>query len=259
MSLLGSIVSNYRTSVLYDFSLVVKANIFILKVVEKDVTDLFTKGPFGWSVKEALPLQLNPTSIKRNRGSQMKSADDSKKGLRSFDGPAVTTPDNYVLLFPDRAQKAEDLELDLTFDIYDEYNMRTMNGTIPLDISLADPDVVIIEHLFLYANTNNYWALFKWGPLVYFGKIRRVNFEYTTFSAYGEPLKGKGSLSIEKQSLGTDDDGTELEPGLRTLGAVPWAEITGYTKAQTALVVGMRIAEEAAALTVPTILRTIGN
>jgi hypothetical protein len=224
------ITVSYRQSVLNDFSAVVKAVVFILHA--SPGTGI---GPqFSYAVKEILPLQINPSGITHIRSSR-----------RSLDIPIKPLGGQKGVEWKGRRSHDEDddLEIDLIFDIYDEYQALTMHGTAPISLSLADEGTVIIQKLFKYANNGSYHAFFNWGDMAQLGPIRSVSMEYKCFSPYGEPLKGSGKLVISKQ----------LEPS--EVGTIASKIISAYMKASTVLTVAEKVAEQAAILALPNLLR----
>ncbi|MDR1240695.1 MAG: hypothetical protein LBK29_02320 [Oscillospiraceae bacterium] len=232
-----SVLTKYRTSVMYDFSSVVKAVIFIVRA-RPGISPIH---PYDYDAEEALPVQVNPQKLKRNRAEQ-KAID---LPLPPVDPKSVS----YALVGGGK-NKEEELTLDLEFDIYDEYNARTRNGAAPFafsrtpldfSLSLANENFVIIEKLFQYSNTQDYFALFRWGDIEFFGSITSVDCEYSCFSPYGEPLKAKVGVTIRHQSLGKSD-GIEKSPGPDIFPLV-WAGIEAYSSTEKKVTTAAKIAD----------------
>ncbi|MDR1364180.1 MAG: hypothetical protein LBJ32_00900 [Oscillospiraceae bacterium] len=217
-----SLTTKYRTSVLNDFSVVTKAVIFIFRVLPAGEFSI-SQESYSYQAVEALPVQINPSEFERHRA--------VKKSM-DLPLPPVVEGQRYELK-GGGAQKPDDsLVLNLIFDIYDEHDARTMHGMSPESFSLADENIVIIEKLFQYSNTQSYFALFKWGNMNFFGPIVNVTCNYKCFSSKGEPLKAVVDVTIRKQSLGETSKGIEREPNESTLGT-SWLQVEGYQFAES--------------------------
>ena len=190
---MGILSSKYRTYVLNDFSSVKKAVFFILK---------FIGGAAGkYTVKECLPVQINPHSIKQEMG--------FSDGFE-YDGCLLKVPDTSK-------DSGNILSVELEYSLYDEYNVATMGGMQPPSsdsISLYNPKAVTLEKLKSYAGKlfdddgAKLRALFLWGDIEWFGALSSVDVEYTSFSRWGEPLSAKVDVKVQKEYLrdGDDDD-----------------------------------------------------
>ena len=183
---------NYRTSVLYDYSIVSKATFYHFTHSSPNGKDVFTH-------KSTLPVQINPNELYLIQGvtktyKLQNSVTTSTSGLipnEHFDGGEVPK-----------------LDVPLKYDIYDEYNVATMDGAIPsTKLTLAgEESIVTIQKLCDIANGNviqpgssdNNFVLFKWGPLEFFGTLKQIEFRYTKFSRWGEPLAGDGTATISE-------------------------------------------------------------
>ena len=189
---MGILSSKYRTYVLNDFSSVKKAVFFILKF----------DANFGhYKVKECLPVQINPHSIKQGAG--FSGGFECTEGLLQL--PKKKDKDN---------EPPETLELSLEYNIYDEYNVATMGGMQPPSsdsISLSNPKAVTLEKLKSYAGKlcdddgAKLRTLFLWGDIEWFGAISSVDVEYTSFSRWGEPLSAKVDVKVQKEYLDNDN------------------------------------------------------
>lgn len=234
----------YRQSVLNDFSIVSKAKFYIVKQEEKEEMGVKIK---VHTCEKILPVQINPHNISRNsrkvfgRGKSLAEKLEKGQGISSHDDDSDT------------------LDLELIYDMYDEYMVRTCDGLVTgisglvdkddfKDISLKDKEATSLEELMKYAcgednyNSSNYFVLFKWGSLEYFGKITSLSCRYDVFSRWGEPLKANVSVTITQE---TDDKNKPITvENLDTAGAI----IGTTEKAEMAL--------NAIALGVSTVLRS---
>ena len=205
----------YRQSVLNDFSIVSKAKFYIVKQEE-------TLGKKVHTCEKILPVQINPHNISRNsrkifgRGKSLAEKLEKGQGISSRDDDSDT------------------LDLELIYDMYDEYMVGTCDGLTAgvaglanknnfTDISLKDDKVTSLEELIKYAScegdysSSNYFVLFKWGSLEYFGKITSLSCRYDVFSRWGEPLKANVSITITQET--DDDNKTITAERLGTAGA----------------------------------------
>lgn len=157
--------SDYRDHTLYDFSNVVKAKLFVFELEENE------------SVKECvdiLPFQINPSSYRR-----------ISDGIHSRDPEQIDI--NGIDVLSTSSQDYDNTAIgirDLSFNIFDEYMARTMNGTLPIPININE--ITIIDKLFEYAK-RKYVVVFQWADK-YVLRIKRVECTYKSFSKYGEPL-----------------------------------------------------------------------
>lgn len=187
----------HRNSLVYDFSSTNRAKINVFKYIGVNV------GSNKFEFIVTLPLQLNPTTYKKT-GTSSSKIDIQYAMKNGVGGPRP---------------ESNSITLDLYFDIVDEYKIRTMNGTIPLDINLDE--VTIISDLFRYQG-GGYRVLFKWGPLNYLSWISSVTCDYESFSPYGQPLSAKVTLDLQKHVLpGISDYNKEIDLST-TLGASTW-------------------------------------
>ena len=184
MSLINT---KYRTSVVNDFSTVSKATIYMFKKNN-------TLGPLEkFSIIDVLPVQINPNSLIFNHSIRPQTID----GLFGELGEKVTTAFS--------SDENASLRFALIYDIYDEYNIRTMNGItaggLLESFSLENKDVTTLPKLKEYCGRNDAYALFRWGEMRYFGLISEISCEYETFSMWGEPLKCRADVVLTKQQL----------------------------------------------------------
>lgn len=178
-------MSNYRTGVLNDFSIVSKAKFYILE----------SSSFGGYKVKETLPVQINPTEFEHNHSSKF------------IQSRITTSKENKSILPTIEERKPGDIDIPLKFDIYDEYNVRTLNGMDALtsDISLMNEKFTILPKLIEYWGDKNAFVLFKWGLIQYFGIIGNVDCTYTAFSRWGEPLKCDARVKIQEIGINLYD------------------------------------------------------
>lgn len=228
---LGIMGSDYRTSVLYDFSIVKKAVFHIFKVTNekansmsslgsRGVDGLFnSSGGFQFSRKfvymETLPVQINPSDIRMNYGAALPDYARVKSGLDvalpdSSDGSIVP------LVGKDIATAPATLEIDLDYDIYDDYEIATCGGVMHASsakqpLSLLSGDCVSLRKLCEYSCQKGYYALFEWGDIRFFGIIDNVNTQYNAFSPKGTPLKAHANVNMSEQILSTKN-GLKVDP-----------------------------------------------
>ncbi len=200
---------SYCTSVLNDFSFVQKAYFY---VYEKD-------GPYAsanehqcsicFAYKEFFPVQINPKSLTLNYGS------DKLPGVSaSIEQQDEGTSGGFPIISPRNRYSTGSLQISLDYNIYDEYNARTMNGSIPgtgNSISLHAGNHTSLEELRNLAGTNRY-VLFKWGEIQYFGALHSVDITYDAFSPWGEPLAASATIDIAHQPLAYNGSGIEIDP-----------------------------------------------
>lgn len=225
----GILGSSYRTSVLYDFTIVTKAVFHIFEITDKTVSitavnqfnsQLKEKGAssffnasggfqFAKTFKhiEALPVQINPSDIRMNYGAALPDYARVQSGADS------TLPDSsdgsiVPLVGKDMATSPATLEIDLDYDIYDDYEAATTGGVIHASsslqpLSLLSGDCVSLRKLCEYSCKKGCYALFEWGDIRFFGIIDNVNTQYNAFSAKGTPLKAHANVNMSEQILST--------------------------------------------------------
>lgn len=175
------LTSKYRTGVVNDFSIVTKAVFYTMdKKSDKFILD------------KALPVQINPNSI----------TDDIEVSNNSI-WNLLTSSDS------EKNNEKRTVQLTLIYDIYDEYNIRTMDGLLASsgkgnlifsDLSLENKNITTLPEIKELAGNQDKYVLFKWGQIKYFGHIGRVNCTYTAFSRWGEPLKCNADVYIDYTS-----------------------------------------------------------
>lgn len=183
-------MEKYRKYVWYDYSIVEKARIQIIGS-KRTIGSCSPGKENELFLVDELPVQINPsefscsyhtspfTIINRLNGDE-KAAKQSV--LHSF-GEYDRSPYNIPLIF----------------DIYDEYNARSMNGSMNKDFSLMDEKATSLPKLIKYVEEGRYYARFLWGDMEKFGLLSAVDMRYTAFSAWGQPLKAEGTLEIIEQ------------------------------------------------------------
>lgn len=189
----------YRNSLLYDFSSVVRARIYVFKY-ENTVPPTF-------KLIDNLPVQINPEEYDRRKSNGYK--------------------EDWHEIAKGKLPSGDSMEFTLKFNIVDEYKLVTRDGLYPIPLNLDE--VTIISKLFKYKNSE-YVALFKWGPLAYLSTITKVTCKYESFSPYGEPLSANVNLELakfKKHILADDEDVVD------TLGTANWAIIKGTDVAET--------------------------
>lgn len=201
----------YRTHVLYDFSIVSKAKFYVF---EED-TSIFGKGinykRADGEFKDPLPVQINPDEFDVTYGSTVKSIGPIENSILN---DRKDLPGGIPLIKPQEPADTEEVEINLKYDIYDEYNVRTMDGVDPLsDFSLESETHTSLKRLGKIASSGGrYYVLFVWGNIEHFGLISSVNVKYTAFSRWGHPLKADVTVKIVEQPLGYDKYGAQEKP-----------------------------------------------
>ena len=216
----------YRNSLLYDFSSVVRARIYVFSYnfLIDDASGRFT-------LVDNLPVQINPEEYDRRKSNGYKmDLQDAKNG---------------------KLPSGDTMEFTLKFNIVDEYKLVTRDGLYPIPLNLDE--VTIISKLFEYKNSE-YVVLFKWGPLAYLSNIDEVSCKYDSFSPYGEPLSAIVTVKFAKfkEQLVADVDDEDV---IDTLGTANWAIIKGTDVAET--VSGVVKSADAYSETLPNIARRI--
>ncbi len=259
---LGITKSRYRTSVLYDFSVVTKATFHIFRLTNKgvsvsDVGGVLAKvggqkgpsaffnamGGFQFARQfeyiEALPVQINPSDIRMNSGAALPDYARVKSGRdnplpESFDGSNVHLVRKEVSTTP------ATLEIDLDYDIYDDYMVATADGAAHISyvkqpLSLLSGDCVSLRKLCEYSCQKDYYALFQWGDIRFFGIIDNVNTQYNAFSSRGTPLKAHANVNMSEQILSTSNGlkNDPLESGC--IDAIGIGSIKSYQTVREAL------------------------
>ena len=194
----------YRNSLLYDFSSVVRARIYVFSY-----NSLIDDASGRFTLVDNLPVQINPEEYDRRKSNGYKmDLQDAKNG---------------------KLPSGDTMEFTLKFNIVDEYKLVTRDGLYPIPLNLDE--VTIISKLFKYKNSE-YVVLFKWGPLAYLSTIVEVSCKYDSFSPYGEPLSAIVTVKFAKfkEQLVADVDDEDV---IDTLGTANWAMIKGTNVAET--------------------------
>lgn len=207
---------DYRTSVLNDFSCVRKAFFQVYqasghKTFPGKTSDRILN--VGFDPIEIFPVQINPNSISLDYY-------DSNKLSKATDASIYAGgPASIPLRYDNRGDiNPGSVDLTLRYDIYDEYNARTMNGSIPEnEISLHSDSnnspITSLQKLRQYAgNTGRYFVLFTWGEIHVFGLLSSLDITYESFSRWGNPLSATTRVTINRQPLAYDSDGIEQDP-----------------------------------------------
>lgn len=170
---LASLVKNYRTYTLYDFSTTLKLKIFVFTAEEVS--------SFAPRYKVALPAQINPENIE----------------CHTYKKSALSVINVLDASKPEDVDKTR-INMSFTFNLVDEYEARTMNGKLPIDFNIDD--MTIIGALRMYANSN-YISVLKWGPLEEVVRITKVECKYDSYSPYGEALSATADVTFETTNL----------------------------------------------------------
>ncbi len=183
--------SNYRTGVVSDFSIVSKAVFYIFRETNKFYAASTEKLEFV----AALPVQINPDELKEDFTKKTSKFQDLAAGANRSSEINISIQNNK-----------DKISIELHYDIYDEYNIRTMDGLISTpdggdnffsDISLKNEKLTSLPKLIAYSRDTSVRTLFKWGTMQYFGSFEDLNCRYKAFSRWGEPLKCDVTVMLE--------------------------------------------------------------
>lgn len=202
----------FCTNVLNDFSFVKKA-LFQVYFREGQVDTQGGKR-FEWSFKmrEQFPVQINPSDIDIEFGKSVRTHDKGRKEMTTLGG---SVPLTTIL---DEKYEPGTTTINLTYNIYDDYNARTANGALvenSVSLQSQDPDdesYTSLSKLKQYAGRTGYYVLFRWGEIHIFGILSDVSVKYTVFSPWGQPLVGDATVTIKQQPLAFSNDDVEVDP-----------------------------------------------
>ena len=200
-----------RTSVLYDFSAVLKARFYVYSVENNGTF----KDP---NPEEVLFVQVNPSTL-------------SVASDRSLRISKPMPSDNHAAsIFPskDKNYGINDMTIKLKYDLYDDFNVGTMEGMlsqVETDRHLMSTTATSMERLVQLGRMQEKGVLFKWGPTEFFGAINQAEFEYTAFSRFGEPLKAEGSVTLRAFGYGIGTSGEVIDIFNTTANAMKGAMI----------------------------------
>ncbi len=198
LSVEDSSSKKHRTSVLYDFSIVKKAKFYEFTSSSTGVGD---KKTYVFN-KHIYTIQINPREISASMGVPR---------LRDDPALADNTQRHRSADYPNRENS---LNIELRYDIFDEYMVRTGDGLLQgafSDFDLTSKDATSLRALMDGYNDPNLAYLFKWGPIEYFGHIESLDFSYTAFSRWGHPLKGLGNLRLSQEGETIDSSGKTID------------------------------------------------
>lgn len=175
-----------RTSVLYDFSSVLKARFYVFDVDPNGIIQ--NKG--GNPIVDTLYVQINPSNISI-------SSDAARRVTR----PNGNIKGQVARLVPGNSgnYKVDDMTIKLQYDLYDEFSIGTMDGMLApytIDRHLKSRTATSMERLIELSRVERKAVLFKWGPIQYFGAVSSADFEYKAFSRFGDPLKADGTVKL---------------------------------------------------------------
>lgn len=209
----------YRTSVLYDFSTVSKAKFYVF---EEDVVLTDAKGQptfkrvTSGDFKDPLPVQINPYEFEVTYGETGKSVAPIENSILSKIDKNAPDCGGIPIVKPKEGRpEPGSISIKLVYDIYDEYNVRTMDGINPLsNFSLESETHTSLKRLGQIASAGGrYYVLFTWGDMEYFGLIKEVKATYKAFSRWGHALKADVDIIIENQPLAYDENtGVQKKP-----------------------------------------------
>lgn len=201
-----------RKYVWYDYSIVEKAKIQLITSTQP--VDSFVPGASGTedylNFDSEVPVQINPSEFRYEH---------------SLDPQSIT---NRLASAPWRARYTlgdhpqNQFSQTVIFDIYDEYNARTANGSIPTDFSLMN--TTALPFLIKFAGESGdkmHLVRFMWGSVVKFGILVDVSVDYTAFSQWGQPLKATAALNIMEIPTANEGGPSRLringEPGFSSI------------------------------------------
>lgn len=208
--------SKYRTGVVSDFSIVSKAVFYIFK--EDRLKD--KASPEKFKLEATLPVQINPDELKEDFTRKSSKFQDIVAGANGSSEINMSIQNNK-----------DKISIELHYDIYDEYNIRTMDGLISnpdsgddffSDISLKNKKLTSLPELIAYSRDTSVHTLFKWGTMQYFGVFEDLNCRYKAFSRWGEPLKCDVTVMLE---IGDD------QVFDKTFSILDYTKIKSYEKA----------------------------
>ena len=203
---------NLRKYVWYDYSIVEKAKIQLIESTQP--IDSFVPGAHGTEgylhFSSEVPVQINPSEFRYENALEPHGITDRLNN----------SPWRVRYTLGDHPQNQ--FTQTVIFDIYDEYNARTANGSIPTDFSLMNATAlpVLIE----FANLSGdmmHLARFMWGAVVKFGILVGVSVDYTAFSQWGQPLKATATLNMIEIPTANEGGAARLhidgEPGFSSV------------------------------------------
>lgn len=250
---LKNLPTSYRTYVYKDFSIVSKAKIEVL-VREGNEGIPMHKIDDKLKIIDTLPVQVNPDSLSSNFGSQNFKFDsgiqaagtgpESSK-LASISAGQISSKDTEVLTHVP-VEINNEVKIRLKFDLFDEYPVITMNGTLPIDFSLENEKYTILpilkKHIFGPKEPKHKYVYmrFIWGPMQFFGIPSGLNVDYKAFSPFGQPLKADVDLDLKLQSIPAT--GLNISKGFTGLGS-EFLEKTDEAKHVQSLLVAKSVGE----------------
>lgn len=178
---------NMRQFVWYDYSIVEKARIQIIKS-DTLIGTVVPGTDDSLSLDVELPVQINPSEFSFSHQYGVTSTINNLK-------EAGTLAKGYVLQSFGGIDRSS-CEIPLIYDIYDEYNARTLNGTTAENFSLFDPEATSLPTLIEKAKSGERYARFIWGDIKKFGLLTGISVRYTAFSPWGQALKAEATLSL---------------------------------------------------------------
>lgn len=183
-----------RKYVLNDFSVVEKAVIQIIESVGWTIGSCEPGENNELKIKDTLPVQINPSEFNYEYHINTQSV---LNGLRKNDKNKQNVKN--LIAFGRDNDRGGSISIPLIFDIYDEYNARSMNGSMTKDFSLAYKNSTALTTLIDRARDGFYYARFTWGDIVKFGLLTGISVTYTAFSPWGQPLKANATVNMVEQ------------------------------------------------------------
>lgn len=222
----NSFTTKNRTSVVYDFSIVRKAAFYVVERIPVGMSNTFTYRPSD-KLPNVLYVQINPSELKLN------------SGCRNLLEKVAMSGDAQAMFMRDFGNEESTLEIDLTYDMYDEHMIGTLDGMIAAaaeNASLLSKTNLSLQRLVELSRSNNELVLFKWGPNEFFGTVESADFNYKAFSRFGYPLKATGKVTLKSEGDEWGGDG-ELKSGFdnKAMGILNQVKGSLAYKAETGL------------------------
>lgn len=191
----SNLMKDYRTFVPYDFSIVKKAKFFIYN---KTTTAL----EYTRASDAPLVVQFNPDQISGFSGEP--DLIPSRPDVPNSDVQPKTSKGDFTV--------NHTLSMNLHFDLYDEYNLRTADGATGAysEFHILNSAVSILPKLLELCGDTTRAVFFKWGTFEYGGVITSVNPTYKAFSRWGSPLKADVDVTITREIKQSTDGSVAL-------------------------------------------------
>ena len=192
---------NRRTYVLNDYSIVKKAAI---RIYTTDNGTALLEANTKLNLVSRLSVQINP-----NRFDSQFSLPESNILNGARDSGTKANAMQYR-----HANTLGEADIQLIFDIYDEYLVRSGDGSGAGGIlqgmsggsfSLTNDNITALPRLIRYAQgcgetmetAQPCFIYFQWGEVEHFGVYKNISVNYYAFSSDGNPLKATADIEID--------------------------------------------------------------